>query len=181
MAHILWVIQYDSYWLKNEIGRPLTSSLVFNTSEIGTVRSVDRILFDPVRVSVRGPQCRSVVKWSDPWSETLLLISTNLFGPVRDPKIWSAIGSWIVRGPNFSSYKPIGHFYVDIKTPSLHGNNSEFGAKIVNIKMFWGLMVDNRAHTFILRVFPKHIFSRIVWWMCLWWCKQSGAKWPSHH
>ena len=31
--------------------------------------------------------------------------------------------------------KPIGHFYVHIKTPSLHGNNSEFCAKTVNIKM----------------------------------------------
>ena len=30
-------------------------------------------------------------------------------------------------------YKPIWHFYDDI--PSLHGNNSEIGAKTVNIKM----------------------------------------------
>ena len=32
-------------------------------------------------------------------------------------------------------YKLIGHFYVDIPTPSLHGNNSETRAKTVNIKM----------------------------------------------
>ena len=32
-------------------------------------------------------------------------------------------------------YKPIGHFYVDSHAPSLHANNSEIGAKTVNIKM----------------------------------------------
>ena len=31
----------------------------------------------------------------------------------------------------------VGHIYVDIKTPSLHGNNSRFGAKTVNIKISW--------------------------------------------
>ena len=33
------------------------------------------------------------------------------------------------------SYKPIGHFYVDSPALSLHGNNSEIGAKTVNIKI----------------------------------------------
>ena len=32
-------------------------------------------------------------------------------------------------------HKPIGHFYVDSPAPSLHGNNTEIGAKTVNIKM----------------------------------------------
>ena len=37
---------------------------------------------------------------------------------------------WII---NYN--KPMLHFYVDSPAPSLHGNNSEIGAKTVNIKM----------------------------------------------
>ena len=31
----------------------------------------------------------------------------------------------------------MNNFYVDIPAPSLHGNNSEIGAKTVNIKMYY--------------------------------------------
>ena len=33
------------------------------------------------------------------------------------------------------------HLYFDLKTPSLHGNNSEFGAKDANLKMSLGLII----------------------------------------
>ena len=39
----------------------------------------------------------------------------------------------------FEQYKTPGHLYVDLKTPSLNGNHGEFGAKDVNLNMFYGL------------------------------------------
>ena len=36
--------------------------------------------------------------------------------------------------------KTPGHFYVNLKTPILHGSNSEFDAKDINLKMSWGLI-----------------------------------------
>ena len=39
--------------------------------------------------------------------------------------------------------KPIRHFYVDIETPSLDENNSEFGAKDFHLQMSRGLTLQN--------------------------------------
>ena len=39
------------------------------------------------------------------------------------------------RNSGTCTYNQMKHFYVDIPAPSLHGNNSEIGAKTVNIKM----------------------------------------------
>ena len=39
----------------------------------------------------------------------------------------------------------MNHFYVDIPAPSLHGNNSEIGAKTVNIKMIHPVMIDVKS------------------------------------
>ena len=38
------------------------------------------------------------------------------------------------------------HFYVDIPAPSLHGNNSEIGAKTVNIKMSYRFIYLCMSH-----------------------------------
>ena len=40
-----------------------------------------------------------------------------------------------------TSSNQMNHFYVDISAPSLHGNNSEIGAKTVNIKMSYRFIV----------------------------------------
>ena len=55
---------------------------------------------------------------------------------MEDMKIKRPLSVWINR-PVYDPtiFKPMLHLYVDMPAPSLHGNNSETGAKTVNIKM----------------------------------------------
>ena len=61
-----------------------------------------------------------------------MVVKSDIFS-----KIHVACRLFII-GPGI--YKTPGHFYVDLKTPSLHGNFSEFGAKDINLKMSCGLI-----------------------------------------
>ena len=68
-------------------------------------------------------------------------------------------------------YKPIGHFYVDSHAPSLHANNSEIGAKTVNIKMSYRFIyIQHRScrttiryGPYTTRIVEHHRFKRFVY------------------
>ena len=59
------------------------------------------------------------------------------FGSTHEGR--DVIGFWMHGDASYTElrfvFKPMLHFYVDSPAPSLHGNNSEIGAKTVNIKV----------------------------------------------